>query len=61
MRKFLVCYRNHWGYLYGECEYHTNEIVLNIGEKANVETFENKLNELGMWRREILSWSLIEE
>ena len=59
MRTFLVYYRNHL--VYGEYEYHTKEIVLNTGEKANVETFENKLNELGMWRREILSWSLIEE
>ena len=59
MRTFLVYYRNHL--VYGEYEYYTKEIVLNTGEKANVETFENKLNELGMWRREILSWSLIEE
>ena len=40
MRKFLVCYRNHW--VYGEYEYHTKEIVLNTGEKANVETFRSK-------------------
>ena len=59
MRKFLVCYRQHL--VYGEYEYYTKEIVLNTSEKANVETFENKLNELGMWRREVLSWSLIEE
>ena len=59
MRTFLVCYRNHL--VYGEYEYHTKEIVLNHGEKANVETFEIKLSELGMRRREILSWSLIEE
>lgn len=59
MRKFLVCYRKHLAY--DEYEYHTRIIVLNIGEKANVETFENKLNELGMLQREILSWSLIEE
>ena len=59
MRTFLVCYRYHL--VYGEYKYHTKEIVLNYGEKANVETFENKLNELGKQRREILSWSLIEE
>ena len=59
MRTFLVCYRNHL--VYGEYEYHTKEIVLNVNEKANVETFKTKLNELGMWRREILAWSLIEE
>jgi hypothetical protein len=59
MRKFLVYYRNHL--VYGEYEYYTKEFVLNTGEKANVDTFEHKLNELGMWRREILSWSLIEE
>lgn len=59
MRKFLVYYRSHL--VYGEYEYHTKEIVLNYGENANVETFEYKLSEFGMWRREILSWSLIEE
>ena len=47
--------------VYGEYEYHTKEIVLNYGEKANVETFEYKFNELGMYRGEILSWSFIEE
>ena len=59
MRKFLVYYRKHL--VYGEYEYHTYEIVLNCSEKANVKTFENKLNELGMLGREILAWSLIEE
>ena len=59
MRKFLVYYRYHL--VYGEYEYCTKEIVLNTDEKANAETFEYKLNESGMWRREILSWSLIEE
>ena len=59
MRKFFVCYRIHL--VYGEYEYYTKMIELNAGEKANVETFENKLNELGKQRREILSWSLIEE
>ena len=59
MRKFLVCFRKHL--VYGEYEYHTGIIVLNTGERANVKTFENKLSELGMLGREILSWSLIEE
>ena len=58
MRKFLVCYRNHW--VYGEYTYRTIEVVLNAGEKANVETFENKLKEVGTWQKEILSWSLVE-
>lgn len=59
MRKFLVYYRIHL--VYGEYDYRTKRFVLNIGEKANEETFESKLNELGIWRKEILSWSLIEE
>ena len=59
MRKFLVCYRKRL--VCDEYEYHTRIFVLNTKEKANVETFENKLNELGMLQREILSWSLIEE
>ena len=59
MRKFLVFYRKYLAC--GEYEYHTYKIVLNCGEKANVKTFENKLSELGMLGREILSWSLIEE
>jgi hypothetical protein len=59
MRKFLVYYRIHL--VYGEYEYQTIILVLNTSEKANVKTFENKLNEPGMLRREILSWSLIEE
>ena len=59
MRKFFVCYRIHL--VYGEYEYRTKKIVLNIGEKANVETFENKLNDLGGCKKEIVSWSLVEE
>ena len=59
MRKFLVYYRLYLPY--GEYEYHTNEIVLNRGEKANVETFDKKLNVVDGWNKEILSWSLIEE
>ena len=59
MRKFLVFYGVHW--VYGEYEYHTLNVTLKVGEKANIETFANKLNDLGVWRKEILSWSLIEE
>ena len=59
MRTFLVYYRMHQ--VYGMYEYNTINITLNVDERANVETFRNKLNELGMWQREILSWSLIEE
>lgn len=47
--------------VYGMYEYNTINITLNVDERANVETFRNKLNELGMCQREILSWSLIEE
>ena len=57
MRKFLVHYR-HWAY---EFEYYTCEIELNKSEKANTETFENKLNSFGCGGKEVLSWSLIEE
>ena len=65
MRKFLVYFR-----IYQEYSNYTNEIqlnytkeiVLNYGEKANVKTFENKLNDvLGAWDKEIFAWSLIEE
>ena len=45
----------------GEYEYYTLNLTLNANEKANVETFENKLNNLGGCRKEILSWSLVEE
>ena len=63
MRKFLVYYKLHlvYGEYEWEYEYNTIEVVLKTGEKANVETFENKLNDLGVWRKKILSWSLIEE
>lgn len=59
MRKFLVYYRIYCGC--GEYDYCTKRFVLNTGEKANEKTFESKLNELGIWHKEILSWSLIEE
>ena len=59
MRKFLVYYRTYQ--YYGEYEYYTNEIILNIDEKANTETFEKKVDSVGYDGKEILSWSLIEE
>ena len=59
MRKFFVYYRMHL--VYGEYEYYTKEIVLNNDEKANVETFENKLNDLGGCGKKVVSWSLVEE
>ena len=59
MRKFLVYYRMHL--VYGEYEYYTGEVVLNTEEKANIETFENKLNSQGCGGKKVLAWSLIEE
>lgn len=59
MRKFYVCYRI---YQYcGEYEYHHTIIPLNKNEKANIDTFETKLNEIGVTNKELISWSLIEE
>ena len=59
MRKFLVYFRVYL--MCGEYEYYTHEVVLDKGSKANVNTFENKLNSMGCGGKEILSWSLIEE
>ena len=59
MRKFLVYYRMHL--VYGEYEYRTRKIILNANEKANIETFENKLNDLDGCKKEIVSWSLVED
>ena len=59
MRKFLVYYRIYL--TCGEYDYYTCEIVLDKGSKANVDTFENKLNSVGCGGKEVLSWSLIEE
>lgn len=67
MRKFYVAY-----YSYGEIVWTTVE--LNHGEKANVVTFESKIEEMYNYYNEdihnrtqvfycteVLSWSLIEE
>ena len=59
MRTFLVYYRIH--VVYGEYNYYTRNISLKPNEKANLETFNKILNELGGCSKEVLSWSLIEE
>lgn len=59
MRKFYVYYRI-YQYL-GDYEYHHIIIPLNKKEKANIDTFETKLNETGGTHKELISWSLIEE
>ena len=59
MRKFLVYYRNHL--VYGEYEYFRSKVELELDEKANLETFEKKINSWGCSGKEVLSWSLIEE
>ena len=64
MRKFLVYFKVYTGYNNYTEEIllnYTKEIVLDQGEKANVETFKNKLNYLGWNVVEIFAWSLIEE
>ena len=59
MRKFYIFYRI---YQYcGEYEYIHTIITLNKKEKANIDTFETKLNEIGGVHKELISWSLIEE
>lgn len=61
MRKFYVTY-NEYRFC-GEYEFYDIVITLNKGEKANLSTFENKLNEIMLsgCLRKIMSWSLIEE
>lgn len=59
MRTFLVYYRIH--VVYGEYNHYTRNISLKPNEKANLETFNKILNELGGCSKEVLSWSLIEE
>ena len=56
MRTFFVCYRVY--YWSGEYNYYTCNVTLNKNEKANKETFDLKFNDC---RKEVLSWSLIEE
>ena len=59
MRKFYVCYRR---YMYcGEYEYDNVIITLDKNEKANIDTFETKLNKMGGTLKNVISWSLIEE
>ena len=59
MRTFLVYYRIHR--VYGEYNNYTRNISLKPNEKANLETFNKILNDLGGCSKEVLSWSLIEE
>jgi hypothetical protein len=59
IRKFYVCYRIYQ--YFGEYEYCHTIIPLNKNEKANIDTFEIKLNEIGVTHKELISWSLIEE
>lgn len=59
MRKFLVYYRMHQ--VYDVYEYYRSKVELELDEKANLETFEKKINSLGCSGKEVLSWSLIEE
>ena len=58
MRKFYVIYE----YNLGGPQYGKTVITLLADEKANIETFNKKLlNRLGSARKEVLSWSLIED
>ena len=59
MRKFYVYYRIYW--CLGEYEYRHTIIQLDKNEKANIDTFETKLNKMGGIHKELISWSLIEE
>lgn len=59
MRKFYIYYRIYQSM--GEYEYRHTIIQLNKNEKANIDTFETKLNEMGGTHKELISWSLIEE
>ena len=59
MRKFYIFYRIYQSLC--EYEYHHTIITLNKNEKANIDTFEGKLSEIGIFRKELISWSLIEE
>ena len=61
MRKFLVAYRD---FDIIDIDIFTYEVVLNEGEKANVDTFINKLidrKDIPQFTCDIISWSLIEE
>lgn len=53
MRKFYVRYE----YILGGPRYGNTTVVLEEGEKANIETFNKKLKDY----MRVLSWSLMEE
>ena len=59
MRKFYVFYRRRL--CSGEYEYGNAIITLDKNEKANINTFETKLNGIGGLCKQLVSWSLIEE
>lgn len=53
MRKFYVRYE----YSLGGPQYDNTIVILEAGEKANIETFKKKLKDY----MKVISWSLIEE
>lgn len=57
MRTFFVYYKTYSGC--GEYDYHTCKISL-VNQKANSETFDKILNNMGGCVKEVLSWSLEE-
>ena len=57
MRTFYVRYE----YFLGGPQYGNTIISLENNEKANPETFNKKLKDIGGCRKNILSWSLIED
>ena len=59
MRSFYVVYRER--VVYGEYEYYTVFITLNENEKANLETFNKKINKIDGAKKQVLSWSLNEK
>lgn len=66
MRKFQVMFRYCFcldGHFYGH-HFDTEDICLEEGEKANLNTFNEKLKEVVLESQkhpEVMSWSLIEE
>lgn len=58
-RTFFVNYRVYSGD--GEYEYYTIYHTLEPNEKANVETFNKILNNMGGCHKEVLSWSLCDD
>lgn len=62
MRKFYVAFINEY------CDVVSTTVDLDLGEKANAEKFQSKINEIYINNKsytfhceEVLSWSLIEE